>query len=216
MRNTAEQRQDYWYDFVSRNLRKYLKTLSVDDVLQSTSELLEQQEEIATMLPKDANKILRLYISDDAVKMFSGRFRAEKYRKSKKKKTLQLQENTHKRLIAFKALLNADSIDEVIDYALSKKYENDDDIADAKEALGETISDIASFSFDGLIMRLTLNDKYKLYHIIKSVYQDAWKLCNEAHSDDPDSMINNMVKHQFMVSMMKDKVLVNEIEFYGE
>jgi hypothetical protein len=204
--------QKYWHTFVSENLLKFIQTLPADEVLKSTKELLEQQEDIAKMPPKDANKLLRLYISDATVKKFSTRFRADKYRKSKNKKTVQLQQRTHERLLALKELLSADSIDEVLDYALSKKYENDYNVMEARETLGESVSDLANSSFNGFLMRLALNDKRKLYNIIKSIHQEAWKMSGESPRCMPDAQQKALVNHQFVISMMQDDELAREIE----
>jgi len=204
--------QKYWHTFVSENLLKFIQSLPADEVLKSTKELLEQQEDIAKMPPKDANKLLRLYISDATVKKFSTRFRADKYRKSKNKKTVQLQQRTHERLLALKELLSADSIDEVLDYALSKKYENDYNVMEARETLGESVSDLANSSFNGFLMRLALNDKRKLYNIIKSIHQGAWKMSGESPIGMPDAQQKALVNHQFVISMMQDDELAREIE----
>lgn len=208
--------QEYWHAFVSRSLVTFLQKLSVRDIRQATDPLIERQEDIAKMAPKDANKVLREYISEEAVKQFSARYRADKYRKSKQKKTVQLEENTHRRLLAFKALLNADTVDEVLEYALSKKYDNDYDIIAAKTSLGETISDKANFNVDSLLMRMTLNDKYTLYRIVSSVYRDAWEMRKKTRSDKPDIIRERMLQHRFLVSLMKDEALLKEIELNDE
>lgn len=199
--------QAYFTDFITKNFVNFVTGLRADDVVMDITPLLGRQNDIASMKPKDANKILRQFISEEAVKIFSARFRAEKYRKRKRKKTVQLQEDTHKKLLALKDLLNADTVDEVLDYALSKKYDNDYEFIDAKGTLGETEFDPDVFSLPGFMLRLTKDDRNKLMVMLTRIYEDAWNTAKTSRSRNKDIVNESMMMSKYLGALFDNKQL---------
>jgi tRNA nucleotidyltransferase/poly(A) polymerase len=224
MKETDVSKQELWKDFVSRRLLDFLKELSHEDLLQNAKGLIEQQEKIAVMRPIQAIKVLRQYMSERAAKKFSDRFRAEQYRKKNKKKTLQLNESTHQRLLKFKELLYADTMDEVLEYAMSPRYEEDDDIKEAKRQMIDSnadveterslhiVSDATIFAFKSLLRRLSRDDKDHLHDFIKLAYLDAWEQRGELDPSSQRLVPTVMTEHPFFAHMEEDNDLKSQVE----
>ena len=204
--------RDYYSEFIKKHLVKYLDSLDKSQVIGEIDDLKYMQNDIASMKPKDANKILRRFISEKSVKAFSDRYRASKYRKVKNKKTVQLENDTHKKLLLLKAELNADTVDEVLDYALSKRYDNDYDLIEAKEKVGEEVFDPDVFSLTGFLMRLTKDDRGRLMLLLAKLYEDTWKTAKVSRSRRVDIIDYRMRSNRYLSSIFEHEGLVAEFE----
>lgn len=204
--------QDYYSVFIKKHLAKFIDSLDENDAVGDVGKLKSMENEIALMKPKDANKLLRQFISEASVKVFSDRYRASKYRTKRNKKTVQLQHDTHKKLLALKAELNATTVDEVLDYALSKRYDNDDDIIEAKEQVGENVFDPAIFSLPGFLMRLTKDDRGRLMLMLSEIYEDTWKTAKASRSRKEDIIDTKMRKSRYLSSVFEHEGLAAEFE----
>lgn len=204
--------QDYFSAFIKKNLAKYVDSLDEANCKGDVGELKSMVNDIASMRSKDANKLLRQFISDASVKAFSDRYRASKYRTKRHKKTVQLEHDTHKKLLALKTEINATTVDEVLDYALSKRYDNDYDIIEAKENVGEDVFDPAIFSLPGFLMRLTKDDRGRLMLMLSKLYEDCWKTAKVSRSRRGDIIDIKMRHNRYLSGIFENEVLAAELE----
>jgi hypothetical protein len=204
--------QEYFSAFIKKNLGKFIDSLHDSDCIGDIGELKSMESAITLMRPKDVNKLLRQFISERSVKAFSDRYRSSKYRTKRHKKTVQLEQDTHKKLLALKAEINATTVDEVLDYALSKRYDNDYDIIEAKENVGDEVFDPSVFGLPGFLMRLTKDDRGRLMLMLSKLYEDTWKTAKVSRSRRDDIIDMKMRKNRYLSSVFEHEGLANEFE----
>ncbi|WP_269520652.1 hypothetical protein [Alteromonas sp. BMJM2] len=124
---------------------------------------------------RDAVRSMRGVISEEKIELLRVRYRSYKYRKSKEKKTLQIEGSTHKWIMSAKQEHYFDTVDEALYHLLNPNY------SQQREWKEERIQ-VANNSIEGdknyiysLLERLTANDKKMVLLSIERAFMDGWK-----------------------------------------
>ena len=169
----ARSNDQFWLEFVKQHLENYVNSVDQVDKKPGAAELINDINYVGNMPPREAVKYLRTYLSDEAVKRFSERFRADKYRKKNKKKTLQINSLTHHKIMDFRDIIEADTVDEALDMLFSKKYNQEVDAA--QDVFSERVYDEDDAFIGRLANRLKPNDRQRLLLIVEQAFRDGWK-----------------------------------------
>ncbi|MCP3865559.1 hypothetical protein [Pseudoalteromonas sp.] len=134
---------------------------------------------------RDAVKIMRGVVTEDKIDQLRVRFRSYKYRKSKSKKTLQLEESTHQWIMNAKKDHHFDTVDEALYHLLSPKYAQQRDWQVERAAIADTPLESGNNYIFSLLNRLSVNDRAMVLLTIERAFMDGWSKAKSCRAKKP-------------------------------
>lgn len=121
---------------------------------------------------KEAVKLLGVYVKPDGIELLRVRFRSHKYRKSKQKKTLQINRVTHQKILDFTKDIEAETVDEALDYLFSRKYNQE--VQEAIELHSERTYEEDETFLSRLLERVGKRDRNRITLSIEDAFRAGW------------------------------------------
>ena len=148
---------------------------------QSICEHLKRSDNL-----NDAVKMLKGLVTQEKIEQLRVRYRSYKYRVGKSKKTLQIEEATHDRIMMAKKELHFDSVDEALHHLISPNYARGEYAAE-RQALADMPFDIDAPYLTSLLNRLSRNDREMLLLALERAFMDGWSSAKASSTKKPDA-----------------------------
>lgn len=164
-----------WQKYAQLKVEAFLNELP-DREFISTEKNSINIAELLKMPKEDAYEYLRNHITKSALLKLQNRYRQHKNREKHGVSNRQLKKSTLKRLYIFKEKINADSLDEAIEFLLSPEYEDYKVEVETQKhmmAMDEYIHDETYYK--NLIRWLPKYQLGRLQLIVESAFKEGWK-----------------------------------------
>jgi hypothetical protein len=123
---------------------------------------------------RDAVGSMRGVINEEKIELLRVRFRSYKYRKSKEKKTLQIEESTHKWIMNAKKEHYFDTVDEALYHLLNPNYSQQQEWKEERIQVADSTIEGDKNYINSLLERLTTNDRKMVLLSIERAFMDGW------------------------------------------
>jgi hypothetical protein len=168
MKKLSDDKNTTWIAYVqSGKLTRYLENLKLAEV--DVQSILDK---MGGRVYKDDYQMLTKCLGAEAMQKLNGAIRSANYAAKNNIVNLRVKAITHERLVTFKDLIDADSIDDTVYYLTSKNYDDDTMIEDALEKPSlQALGNIHGSSFESLLYKRLqgLDKRVFAHHYLKSV-----------------------------------------------
>ena len=131
---------------------------------------------------RDAVNILRGIISEEKIELLRVRFRSYKYRKTKEKKTLQIEESTHQWIMSAKREHYFSTVDEALYHLLSPNYTQQREWREERTQVSNSMIEGDKNYIFSLLERLSTNDQKMVILTIERAFMDGWSSAKSSRS----------------------------------
>lgn len=190
--------ESIWKEYRDSLLPSFLSSLEENDYLDSDKQSDSWPQNIlATTSIRDAVKLMRGVVSEEKIELLRVRFRSYKYRKSKEKKTLQIEDSTHKWIMDAKKEHFFDTVDEALYHLLNPVYSQQLEWKEERAQVADTPINTDKNFIASLLERLSSNDRKMVLLTIEKAFLDGWTTAKSSRSKKPSA------KGEATVSYMK-------------
>lgn len=196
--------ESIWNKYRDSLLPAFLSSLEQNDFLEPDNQPHTWHQDIlATTLIRDAVKLMRGVLSEEKIELLRVRFRSYKYRKSKEKKTLQIEDSTHKWIMDAKKEHFFDTVDEALYHLLSPVYSQQREWKEERAQVADTLIDTDKNYIASLLERLSSNDRQMVLLSIEKAFMDGWTTGKSNRSNKQSALAK--AKETFIQQFTKDR-----------
>ena len=176
-----------WIEYRDSLLEAFFSPPNPNDYVdkQVPTEISVLSHLVHTTSIRDAVTIMRGIVTEDKIEQLRVRFRSYKYRKSKSKKTLQLEESTHQWIMNAKKDHHFDTMDEALYHLINPNYAQQLEWKSERADIADTPLDGESNYIFSLLNRLSANDCNMVLLTIERAFMDGWTTAKSTRSKKP-------------------------------